>query len=100
MTHAGEIDLPQGPPPDTVQPDVISLDIESDGTVVWDGTAVADFEQLDGYFRAAAQKTPQDEIHLRPERRVKCEFVAKVLALAQHDRIQKIGFVDTGAYKD
>jgi biopolymer transport protein ExbD len=100
MTHAVKIDLPRGQPLDAAQPDVISLDLESDGTVVWDGTPVASFEQLDGYFRVAAQKTPQAEIHLRPERRVKYDVVARVLALAQHDRIQKIGFVDTGAYKD
>ena len=100
MTHAVKIDLPQGPPLASEQPEMISLDIESDGTVVWDGTPIAGFEQLDGYFRAEARKTPQPEVHLRPERRVRYEVVAKVLALAQHDRIQKIGFVDTGAYKD
>jgi biopolymer transport protein ExbD len=100
MTHAVKIELPQGQPLDDVRPDVISLDIESDGTVVWDGTPVAGLEQLDGYFRAEAQQTPQPEIHLRPERRVKYDVVARVLALAQHDRIQKIGFVDTGAYKE
>jgi len=61
---------------------------------------VASIEQLDGYFRAEAMKTPQPEIHLRPDRRVKYDVVARVLALAQHDRIRRIGFVDTAAYKD
>jgi biopolymer transport protein ExbD len=100
MTHAVKIDLPHSLPPDDIRPDVISLDIEADGTVVWDGTPLTDLEQLDGYFRGEAHKTPQPEIHLRPERRVRYDVVARVLALAQHDRILKIGFVDTGAYKD
>ena len=100
MTHAVKIDLPQRTSRDDLRPDVISLDIDADGTVVWDGTAVASIEQLDGYFRAEAMKTPQPEIHLRPDRRVKYDVVARVLALAQHDRIRRIGFVDTAAYKD
>ena len=79
---------------------LISLDIGWDGTVVWDGTPLTSFQQLESYFRAEAVKMPQPEIHIRPDRRVKYDVVARVLALAQHDRIRRIGFVDSGAYKD
>ena len=40
------------------------------------------------------------EIHLRPDRRVKYDFVAKVLAAAQRNRMKKIGFVNTAEFKD
>lgn len=100
MTHAVKLDLSQTQSLPALPPEVISLDIESDGSVLWDGNPVANLEQLDGYLRAEARKTPQPEIHLRPEPRTRYAVVARVLALAQHDRIQEVGFVDTGVYKD
>jgi len=42
MTHAVKLDLPQAPPSDrTTRPEVIDLDIDFDGTVVWNGRVVA-----------------------------------------------------------
>jgi biopolymer transport protein ExbD len=101
MTHAVKLDLPQTPPSrDQKQPEVIDLDIDFDGTVVWNGTSVANMQQLDNYLRAEARRDPQPEIHLRADRRVKYDVVAKVLASAQHDRIKKVGFADTAQFKD
>ena len=101
MTHAVKLDLPHAPPlSDTIRPEVINLEIDSDGTVVWNGTALASWEQLEGYFRTEAQRSPQPEIHLRPDRRVNYDSVVKVLAAAQRNRMQKIGFVDTAQFKD
>lgn len=101
MTHAVKIDLPQGPPPvDSTPPEVVRIDIDFDGTVVWNGTVVSSMQQLDGYFRAEAQRSPQPEIHLRPDSHAKYDIVAKVLALAQRDRLRKVGFVNTGEFKE
>jgi biopolymer transport protein ExbD len=101
MTHAVRLDLPQTPASqDKKQPEVIDLDIDSDGTVVWNGTPVASTQQLESYLRAEAQKDPQPEIHLRADRRVKYDFVAKVLASAQRNRMKKVGFADTAEFKD
>jgi biopolymer transport protein ExbD len=41
----------------------------------------------------------EPEIHLRPDRRVKYDYVAQVLASAQHNRMQKMGFVNTAEFK-
>jgi biopolymer transport protein ExbD len=100
MTHAVKLDLPHALPPFGDPPEVIDLDVDTDGTVVWNGTAVAGFEQLDGYLHAVAQRMPQPEIHLRPDRRAKYEVVARVLAAAQRNRLKKIGFVNTTEFKD
>ena len=101
MTHAVTLDLPQTPPShDLLRPEVIDLDIDFDGTVAWNGMPVGTTRQLESYFRAEARKDPQPEIHLRADRRVRYDFVAKVLASAQRNRIQKIGFVDTAEFKD
>jgi biopolymer transport protein ExbD len=102
MTHAVKLDMPQPhsqPPPDR-PPDVIDLEIDFDGTVIWNGNTVPSMGQLEGYFRIEAAKDPQPEIHLRPDRRAKYDFVAKVLAAAQRNRMRRIGFVNTGEFAD
>ena len=103
MTHAVKLDMPQTntpPPPDQQRPEVIDLEIDFDGTVVWNGTPIQSIPQLEGYFHTEADKPVQAEIHLRPDRRVKYDFVAKVLAAAQRNRMKKIGFVNTSEFKD
>ena len=76
------------------------LEIDFDDTVVWNGTPVKDIGQLESYFHTEADKPVQAEIHLRPDRRVKYDSVAKVLAAAQRNRMKKIGFVNTSEFKD
>jgi biopolymer transport protein ExbD len=102
MTHAVKLDMPQtnNPPPPNMRPEVIDLEIDFDGTVVWNSTVVNSLDQLEGYFHSEASKDPQPEIHLRPDRRVKYDFVARVLAAAQRNRMKKIGFVNTSEFKD
>ena len=101
MTHAVTIELPHGlPPVNLPQPEIIDLDIEFDGTVLWNGTAVQSMQQLEGYLRAAAPKNPQPEIRLRPSPNVKYDYVARVLALAQRNRLQKVGFMNTARFQD
>jgi len=103
MTHAVKLDMPQmnnPPPPDQPKPEVIDLEIDFDGTVVWNGTPVPSLDTLEGYFHTYADKDPQPEIHLRPDRRAKYDVVAKVLAAAQRNRMKKIGFVNTAEFAD
>ncbi|HXA93529.1 MAG TPA: biopolymer transporter ExbD [Steroidobacteraceae bacterium] len=101
MTHAVKLDMPNPnnpPPPPDQRPEVIDLEVDFDGTVVYNGNVVPDAATLDGYFRTEAQKDPQPEIHLRPDRRVKYDAVAKVLASAQRNHMKKIGFVNTAEF--
>jgi biopolymer transport protein ExbD len=101
VTHAVKLDLPRSQPfRETTPPEVINLDIDFDGTLVWNGTAVAGLQQLESYLYREARKDPQPEIHLRADRRVKYDYVAKVLAAAQHNHMQKMGFVNTSEFKD
>ena len=95
MTHAVKLDMPQTnrpPPPDQVVIEPIRIDIDWDGSVVWNGSLVQ-LDQLEGYFRTEAARNPQPELHVRPERRANYDTVAKVLALAQRNGMQRIGFV-------
>jgi biopolymer transport protein ExbD len=103
MTHAVKLDMPNPnakPPPPEQQPEVINLEIDGDGTVVWDGNSLTGIPQLEGYFASETSKDPQPEIHLRPDRRAKYDVVAKVLAAAQRNHMKKIGFVNVAEFKD
>jgi len=100
QTHAVKLDLPQNtnaPPPD-VPPEVVNLDIDFDGTVIWNGTPVGSRAQLDRFFQDTAAKNPQPEVHLRPNRLAKYDAVARTLADAQRLGVAKIGFVGNEQY--
>jgi biopolymer transport protein ExbD len=102
MTHAVKLDMPRptNAPPPPVQPEVIDIEIDFDGTIVWNGTAVAGVEVVERYFRVESQKDPQPELHLRPDKRAKYDTVAKVLASAQRNRMKKIGFVNVAEFAE
>jgi biopolymer transport protein ExbD len=102
MTHAVKLDMPQDThqPPPTNPPEVIDLEIDFDGTVVWNGTSIPNIDTLESYFHTEAAKDPQPEIHLRPDRRAKYDVVARVLAAAQRNRMKKIGFVNTSEFAE
>ncbi len=93
MTHAVKLDMPRATnAPSLSEPVVINLEIDFDGTVLWNGTAVT-VEALEGYFRREAAEDPQPELHIRPNKRVDYDVVARVLAAAQRNGMRKIGFV-------
>ena len=103
MTHAVKLDMPNvtnPPPPPPTPPEVIDLEIDFDGAVVWNGSQVSGLPQLESFFHASRDKDPQPEIHLRPDRRAKYDIVAKVLAAAQRDHMKKIGFVNVAEFRD
>jgi len=95
MTHAVKLDMPQAQnqPEKLVQPEVIDLMIDFDGTILWNGTIVPSVDTLDVYFRREAQKDPQPELHINPNKRASYDIVARVLASAQRNHLNKIGFV-------
>jgi biopolymer transport protein ExbD len=101
MTHAVKLDMPRpqpanpNPPP---PPEVVRLDIDFDGTIYWNDTAVS-MQTLESYLRRASQQ-PDTEIHLRPNKRAKYDNVAKVLAAAQRLQVKKIGFAGNEQYMD
>ncbi|HXJ03001.1 MAG TPA: biopolymer transporter ExbD [Micropepsaceae bacterium] len=101
QTHAVKLDLPQAqanPPPPTTPPVVVDLEIDFDGTPIWNGTPVTSRAQLDKYFQDISNQIPQPEVHLRPNRLAKYDAVARALADAQRLGVTKIGFVGTDQY--
>ena len=95
QTHAVKLDMPRpNNQPQNNQPrDVVDLEIDFDGTVLWNGNVVPNERTLQGYLLDTAGRPDQPEIHLRPNRLVKYEVVARVLAMAQRLGVKRMGFV-------
>ena len=94
QTHAVKLNMPVGkPPPSTVQPQVVTIDIDFDGTLFWNGEQLAGRPDLEARMRAAASAADQPEIHLRPNKLVKYRNVAMVMAAAQRFGLKKLGVV-------
>ena len=101
QTHAVKLDMPAGAPPTvTVQPEVVNLDVDFDGTILWNGQALADRAALESRFQAAAAQATQPEVHLRPHKLATYKYVAAVMASAQRLGVTKIGLVGNERFVD
>ncbi len=101
QTHAVKLNMPVGtPPPPAVPPVVIQVDVDFDGTVIWNGEIVPDRPTLDEKFASAAALSVQPEFHLRPNKLVTYKNVAGVMASAQSRGITKIGLVGAEQFLD
>ena len=101
QTHAVKLDMPTGhPPPPSALPPVVTIDLDFDGTIVWNGEGVPDRVALDARMRAAAAMAEQPEVHLRPNKLVSYRYVAQVLASAQRLGVTKIGLIGNEQYAE
>jgi biopolymer transport protein ExbD len=94
QTHAVKLNMPVGtPPPPTTPPQVVTIDIDFDGTLIWNGETLAGRSELEARLRGAAATADPPELHLRPNKLVKYRNVAMVMASAQRLGLTKIGLV-------
>ena len=94
QTHAVKLNMPVGnPPPPTVPPEVVTIEVDFDGTLIWNGQILQNRDELEARLRGAADMTVQPEVHLRPNKLAKYEYVAMVMASAQRLGVTKIGLI-------
>ena len=99
QTHAIKMNLPVGnPPPPAVQPEVVQIDIDFDGTMMWNGTVIPDQATLNSKLSQVAAEPVKAEIHLLPNKLVPYKDVAAVLAAAQRIGATKIGLIGNEQY--
>jgi biopolymer transport protein ExbD len=100
MTHAVKLELQRtSAAQNHVPPEIINLDIDFDGNLVWNGQRVADLQALDRAYQAEAQKAPLPQLNLRPDHRAPYDVVAKVLASAQRNGMSDIVFANTAEFR-
>ena len=93
LTHSVKVDLPQTQKLNTaVDPKAISISVDSDGSVYWNGKRI-DNARLETMLAEVAAQEQQAEIRLYGDRRVAYEEVVKIMAVAQRAGIEKLGFV-------
>ena len=93
MKHAVEIDLPQATSrPQDAKPETIRLSVDAQGVYFWNESRIEDVALL-AQLKAAAQNTPQPELHIRGDKAVRYERVAQAMSLAKQAGIRKIGFI-------
>ena len=94
QTHAVKIDLPHGPgkPIPTVM-----LEVDFDGTPIWNGWRIDD-ATLDRKLFDAAHSDPQPEVHIMANRLARYDSVMKVMVKTQHHGLYRMGLIDTRAY--
>ena len=94
QNHAVNLNMPVGtPPPPTAPPEVVTIDVDFDGTVIWNGSVVPDRPALESKLQAIAGMPTQPEVHLRPNKLVAYKAVVGVMASAQRLGVTKIGLV-------
>jgi biopolymer transport protein ExbD len=92
--HSVNLNMPVGtPPPSTVEPVVVNIDVDFDGTILWDGQTIPDRATLEQKLMNVAAQPDQPEVHLRPNKLVEYAAVAGVMASAQRLGVTKIGLV-------
>jgi biopolymer transport protein ExbD len=92
--HAVNLNMPIGnPPPPLEQPVVVTIDVDFDGTIYWNGEIVPSRAALEERLTQAAQQPVQPEVHLRPNKLAEYKDVAGVMASAQRLGVTKLGLV-------
>jgi biopolymer transport protein ExbD len=74
-------------------PVIVHIDVDFDGTVMWNGEVIPNRDTLEWRFQEIARLEDQPEVHLRPNKLVTYKHVAMVMASAQRLGVSKIGLV-------
>jgi biopolymer transport protein ExbD len=95
QNHSVNLNMPVGnpPPKELKEPVVVTIDVDFDGTILWDGAVIADRATLEQKLMNVAAQADQPEVHLRPNKLVDYKHVAGVMASAQRLGVSKIGMV-------
>ena len=92
--HSVNLNMPAGnPPPPPAPPEVVQIDVDFDGTILWNGVVIPDRPALEVKLTAIAAQPVQPEVHLRPNKLVAYKEVAAVMASAQRLGVTKIGLI-------
>ncbi len=77
----------------TDKPAVVTLEVDADGTVVWEGIVVKSRAELESRLTAVVTAGNTTSIQLRPHKLVDYKHLASVMASAQRMRVKNMGIV-------
>ena len=79
--------------PTTTKPENITIAVDKEGNVFWNGKLLADQNALLTELRGVARLDPQPEVHIRGDSNARYMHVGLVLVAAQKIGIRKVGFL-------
>jgi biopolymer transport protein ExbD len=92
QNHAVNLTMPNNGHPSA--PDqVVVIDVDFDGTILWNGLMVPGRAALEKKLLAVAASTGRSELQLRPNKLAAYKVVAGVMATAQRAGVVNIGIV-------
>jgi biopolymer transport protein ExbD len=92
-THRVSLDLPAGPASHTPAL-VTNVEVDFDGRVFWNGSPVDNDQRLEQQFREAS--AAPGTVRIEPDRHVRYERVAQVLASAQRAHVTRLALTPVG----
>ncbi len=92
QNHAVNLNLPSGAKADRAEL-VVKIDVDFDGTILWNGLTVPTRAALEHKLAALAGAGGRSEVHLRPNKLAAYKVVAGVMATAQRAGVVNIGVV-------
>jgi biopolymer transport protein ExbD len=100
QVHLTRMNLPQRPQ-DVSPPPSIYIDIDPDGTIVWNNEPLSGgIAQLEEHFREESPKDPQAQLQLRPSALAPYDVIANVMAAAQRNGMTRMGFTNVAEFAD
>jgi biopolymer transport protein ExbD len=90
MTHNVGITLPHSPTTHTAPPELVTLDVDFDGTMFWNGEAVASIPALEARLNALMERDPRARVDVRPDRRSAYGPTAQLLAATQRAHVTNL----------
>lgn len=93
LKHSVNVELPRVTnEPQLIKPETVTLSVDAQGTYFLNETKVTEVE-LTAQLQAAATQNPQPDLHIRGDKAVRYEHVARAMAAAQQAGLKKIGFI-------
>jgi len=86
LPHASNI-------PTVTKPENITISVDPNGDVYWNGAHLANRQQLLDKIKVVAVVKPQPEIHIRADKEARFESVGRVIYSIQRGGVVKVGFL-------
>jgi biopolymer transport protein ExbD len=94
ITKTVPVELPKAANiPTQTKPENITVAVNTNGDIFWNGASVADSTQMLNLVVAAARQVPQPEVHIRADLNTRYEAIGRVIFMIQRGGISKVGFL-------
>ena len=93
MKHAVNVELPRASNVrEEIKPETVRVSVDSKGDYYWNEDKVDD-TTLFNRLESIAHQEPQPDLHIRGDKAVRYERVAKAMSEAREAGVRKIGFI-------